>query len=53
MPNIKVEIRKHKKYILEKAQQKYPDAKLCNSAALQLVIAETHFQIMDSAFVSL
>ena len=51
VPNIKVEIHKHNKYILEKAQQKYPDAKLCNSAALQLVIAETHVEIMNSAFV--
>ena len=43
MPNIKVEIHKHNKYILEKAQQKYPDTKLC--------IAETHVEIMNSAFV--
>ena len=51
MPNIKVEIHKHNKYILEKAHQKYPDTKLCNSAALLLVIAETHVEIMNSAFV--
>ena len=50
MPNIKAEIHKHNKYILEKAHQKYPDTQLCNSAALQLVIAETHVEIMNSAF---
>ena len=30
MPNIKVEINKHNKNTLEKAQQKYPDTQLCN-----------------------
>ena len=32
MPNIKAEIHKHNKNILEKAQQKNPDTQLCNCA---------------------
>ena len=32
MPNIKAEIDKHNKNILEKAQQKNPDTHLCNCA---------------------
>ena len=32
MLNIKAEIHKHNKSILEKAQQKHPDTQLCNSA---------------------
>ena len=30
MPNMKAQIHKHNQNTLEKAQQKHPDAKLCN-----------------------